>query len=148
LAAAVPCVGILFAVSKKLLPIVRWKPVKHSNAFNSQLYIQVDPKVPCPKAVLAQELYECLYKINPIKVIYSKTGKGARELETMSHEVEVQAAVELYGVDEAGYRRKEAVGMAAFYPFFKGFSADTLVEQMERKTPQAKAWLKRNRNKL
>jgi len=68
---------ILLGYGARFLPIIKWTTLSNANAINSQLYIEIDPSTPYPKAVLAQELYECIYKINPIKLIYSKTGKGA-----------------------------------------------------------------------
>ena len=132
----------------ELLPIVQKKHLKDANGRNSILYVQMDPDAPMYKAVLAQEIYECLYKVDPINLIRSRTTKGQRDMELMGHEVEVQAAVMLYGVKEAQYRRAEASAMQTGYDCFKGMELPEIVDAMADKTIEAQKWVARNQGRF
>jgi hypothetical protein len=147
-ASAFMVVFIATALKLELLPIVQKKHLKDANGRNSILYVQMDPDAPMYKAVLAQEIYECLYKVNPINLIRSRTTKGQREMELMGHEVEVQAAVMLYGVKEAQYRRAEASAMQGWYECFKGMELPEIVDGMMDKTNAAQSWVAKNQTRF
>jgi hypothetical protein len=67
-----------------------------------------------------------------------------RRKELMSHEIEVQAAVLLYGADADAYRLREAGGMAS-YAWLKTMTAERITAAMKRHTPAAARWVRRNR---
>lgn len=67
-----------------------------------------------------------------------------RRKELMSHEIEAQAAVQLYGADGDAYRMHEAGGMVS-YAWMKAFTAEEIRADMARHTPAAVRWVRRNR---
>jgi hypothetical protein len=69
-------------------------------------------------------------------------------MELMGHEVEVQAAVMLYGVKEAQYRRAEASGMQFGYDCFRDMELADIVDGMMEKTIEAQSWVARNHGRL
>jgi len=108
----------------KLLPIIIHKDNLKNDA-NGRNYVglvYINHTRPCWKAVLCQEIYEAMLKLNPIRffrVLFNESHK--LEMELYSHEIETQAAVYLYGVEEEDYRWKEAYVISKGY----GFNIDT-----------------------
>ena len=70
-----------------------------------------------------------------------------RRKELMSHEIERQAAVQLYGVDPEAYLDHEAGGMSG-YAWLRGMSLAEIRDGMKAHTRGALRWLKRNRRFL
>lgn len=128
------------------LPLVEKGTIKGANGRNRPLHVIIDPTVPYYKAVLAQEIWESVYKTNPINLIRSRSKKGQREMELMGHEVEVQAAVLLYGVAEASYRKIEAEVMQRGYSgLFRGVDVET---EMAKRRKKAADWVRENRSRF
>jgi hypothetical protein len=147
-AALLPALAIAIGIKTHKLPIVRWeRPDRDANGRNWPLYVMMDPKATYPLAILAQEIYESLYKTNPLNLIYTRTGEGARELELRGHEVEVQAAVRLYGASETEYRKAEARSMVQ-YKQFKGWTPDNIELAMMAHTGMAQRWVNKNVRRL
>lgn len=143
LAAGMVGVLLIYAgIKAGKLPLVEKGKIKGANGLNRPLHVIIDPTVPYYKAVLAQEVWESIHKTNPINLFKSRSKRGQRELELMGHEVEVQAAVLLYGVNEKEYRAKEAKSMTG-YKQFKGFSARSIERDMTKRTQAARKWLNR-----
>lgn len=67
-----------------------------------------------------------------------------RRKELMSHEIERQAAVQLYGVDPEAYLDHEAGGMSG-YAWLRGTSLAEIKDGMRRHTRGALRWFSRNR---
>ena len=133
-------------VRSHLLPLIEYGPLRDANGKNKPLYVQIDPTVPYYKAVLAQEVWESIHKTNPINLIRSRTKKGQRDMELMGHEVEVQAAVLLYGITESTYRRIEAETMQRGYGgIFKGVDVET---EMAKLSGKARAWVVENKGRF
>jgi hypothetical protein len=146
-AALLPALAIALGLKTHKLPIVRWQSLKGANGRNWPLLVIMDPEAPYPLAVLAQELYEAEYKVNPLNLIASLTGEGARELELRGHEVEVQAAVRLYGASETAHRQSEAKALTT-YPQFKGWTLEQLEMGMMEHTGSAMRWVAKNIRRL
>lgn len=69
-----------------------------------------------------------------------------RSMEYMGHEIEVQAAVMLYGADETATRRREATSMVRLgssYSFLHGFTPDQATAAMARLAPKAAEYVRR-----
>jgi hypothetical protein len=147
-AALLPAAVIAIGIKTHKLPIVRWQSLKGANGRNWPLLVIMDPEATYPLAVLAQELYEAEYKVNPLQLIYTRTGEGARELELKGHEVEVQAAVRLYGASETEYRKAEARSMAVGYKQFAGWEPDNIELAMMGHTSMAQRWVSKNIDRL
>lgn len=112
-----------------------------SNGRNNAFRIRIK-RGPYQAAVYAQELFEFGYKWRRLHVFLNK-----REMELMSHEIEVQAAVLFYGVDEVQYRRREAGGMPA-YPWLKGLSPVVIEQEMLDRSVAAREWVQKRRAKI
>lgn len=146
-------VGIVAAlhIARKMgkLPRVTWGTLPGKNGTNNLFSVKVDPAAKYPLAVLAQELYESDYKWHP-RVIAVRLSKAAqREMEYRGHEVEVQAAVELYGADEDAHRRDEGEVMHYGYDgIFKHLLVPEIISEMEKHTIMAKQWVQDNKDRL
>lgn len=137
---------IVGGIKSRHLPLVEKGAIKGANGRNRPLHVIIDPTVPYYKAVLAQEIWESIYKTNPINLFKSRSKSGQREMELMSHEIEVQAAVLLYGVDEATYRKIESSAMQRGYGgLFKGVDVET---EMARLRSDAARWVRDNRGRF
>lgn len=139
-----PVALIALGAKTRLFPIVRWGKLDGANGRNWPLFVYMDKRANYPLAVLAQEIYESNYKLNPIKLLKTRWGEGARDLELRGHEVEVQAAVRLYDVPEIAYRRLEASAMAAYYPQFDDMTSEDIEVAMLTHTPMARRWVAGN----
>lgn len=128
------------------LPLVERGKIKGANGRNRPLHVTIDPTVPYHKAVLAQEIWESIHKTNPINLLKSRSKSGQREMELMGHEIEVQAAVMLYDVDEREYRKAEAGRMRAGYGgIFRGMDVEA---EMARLSGKARAWVVENKGRF
>jgi hypothetical protein len=100
-AALLPALAIALGLKTHKLPIVRWQSLKGANGRNWPLLVIMDPEAPYPLAVLAQELYEAEYKVNPLQPnLHPSQARAHGSWSLRGHEVEVQAAVRLYGASE------------------------------------------------
>lgn len=73
-----------------------------------------------------------------------------RQKELMSHEIEVQAASVLYGVDPNSYRIVEVSAMVAAvergsYPWLRGISKADITFEMIQRASDARAWVYKKR---
>lgn len=128
------------------LPLIERKQLDGANGRNWPLYVEIDPKAAYHKAVLAQELWEAIHKTNPINLIRSRSEKGQRTMEYMGHEIEVQAAVMLYGVAEATYRKAEAERMQAGYSGI--FEGQPVERELAARRDKARKWVRENRERF
>ena len=129
-----------------LLPITREKQLKGRNAYNRGGYVVMDPDAKPYAAIWAQECYEAMYKLNPVNsipMLFSNEPK--REMEILSHEIEVQVAGWLYGKNMEQYRWVEAQRMVRGYEsLFSKYAVDSLVRMMKYKTYFAKKWISKH----
>lgn len=126
------------------MPLTFTRRLKRGNARNWPGVIVMDPEAPLPAAVWAQECYEAEHKLNPVNLFRAALSNGARrDMEIMGHEIEVQAAVRVYGKDEAAYRADEARALTK-YGEFKGWSREKITAAMEGRSEAAARWVKRN----
>lgn len=146
-AAAAGCCLLIYAgIRAGLLPLVEKTSLKGANGKNRPLYVQIDTTADYWRAVLAQEIWESIRKTNPYHLVRSRSDDGQRELELVGHEIEVQAAVMLYDVDEREYRKAEAGRMRAGYGgIFKGRDVEA---SMVKHTPLAREWVRKNRSRF
>jgi hypothetical protein len=146
-AGLIPIILMYLGVKQGFFPIVKREKLKGANGRNWPLLVIMDPDASMYKAVLAQEIYESIHKTNPINLLKTRSGKGAQELELMGHEIEVQVAVLLYGVKEHEYRKREALSMKG-YKQFKGWDAERIEAEMQKKTNEAKKWVSKNHKRF
>ena len=131
-------------------PSIHLADLDGRNAKNNAFRVVVDRDAPFRAAVLAQELYEAEAKRDPIRAVEVRLDHSAeRKLEIAGHEVEVQAAVLLYGQDEDAYRAKEAASMHRGYDgLFRDMPGAEIIAAMEARAPSARQWVERNRARL
>ena len=129
-----------------MLPIIITRRLTGRNARNWPGLVILGEGIRYPAAVCAQEVYESRWKLNPVNLLRRAVSESARrEMEIMGHEVEVQAAVRIYGAVEIAYRAKEAAAMIRGYDgLFQGFSARGLEAAMADKADKAQRWVSRN----
>lgn len=128
------------------LPLVEKASIKGANGRNWPLYVEIDTKAAYWRAVLAQEIWEAIHKTNPINLIRSRSKRGQRDMEYMGHEIEVQAAVMLYGVAEATYRKAEAERMQAGYSGL--FQGQPVEHELAARRSKAREWVAGNRERF
>jgi hypothetical protein len=116
-----------------------------ANARSQGLTIWIKRGIKCIAAVWAQEYFEVYYRLShPFGVLFSRN-KTFREMELQSHEIETQAAVEYYEMDEEAYRLKEAKDMKKGYNWFYGMSVKEITESMLQRKHSALEWIHKNR---
>ncbi|MDS9468592.1 hypothetical protein RGQ15_13565 [Paracoccus sp. MBLB3053] len=99
-----------------MFPIVIRRRLEGANGRNWPGLVLLDPSAPYPAAVLAQEAWEAMHKLNPANLLRIRISPDwRRDFEIMGHEVEVQAAALLHGVSAPAYRAREAETMRAGY---------------------------------
>lgn len=128
-------------------PITRERELVGANATNRWPgIITLDPDAPDRAAIWAQEAYEVQRKLNPAGLALVRLDTSQRrDMELTSHEIETQAAVRLYGRDEAAYRAKEARSLHGGYDgIFAGMTPAQLEAAMRDRTPEARAWVDRH----
>lgn len=133
-----------------MFPIVIRRPVKGANARNWPGLVILDPEARFPAAIVAQEAWEAIYKLNPFTLLVTRLSRSARRrMEIMGHEVEVQAAALIYGKVASAYRGAEARSMHAGYDgLFAGHSVIRIEAAMEAVSDEANRWVRRNIQKI
>ena len=133
-----------------MLPITIRASRKGANGTNWPGFVILDPDAPQPAAVWAQEAYEALHKLNPFNLILTRLSRSARrEMEIMSHEIEVQAAVAVYGDTEGARRLREAGSMARGYKGLFSIMGERGVEQaMAACADDARRFVRRHRKQI
>lgn len=112
--------------------------------------ITIDPAAPDRAAVWAQEAYEVERKGNPAGLALVRLDTShRRDMELTSHEVETQAAVRVYGRDEAAYRAKEARSLHGGYDgIFAGSTPARIEAAMRDRIPEARAWVENHLDQI
>ena len=133
-----------------LLPITREKQLKGRNAYNRGGYVVMDPDAKPYAAIWAQECYEAMYKLNPINALKVRfSDKARRKMEIMGHEIEVQVAGWLYGLNKDEYRKEEVQRMINGYRgLFGGYTVASLVQMLEARSYSANKWISENKQKI
>lgn len=140
-------VALIYAgIKSGRLPLVEKTSIKGANGRNWPLFVQIDTSAAYWRAVLAQEVWEATHKANPINLIRSRSKKGQRDMEYTGHEIEVQAAVMLYGVAEATYRKAEAGRMQAGYSGL--FENQPVERELAARRSKALEWVRDNRERF
>lgn len=124
-------------------PFIFKRRLKNANGRNWPGIVVINPDAPYPAAVLAQEWWEAMHKLNPLNLLRVLLSSSARrKMEIMGHETEVQAAAELYGLDALDYRRKEARAMKSGYDgLFGAIPVDEIEQGMRDRSGEALAWV-------
>jgi len=121
-----------------------------SNARNWPGYILIKRGIKHSAAVWAQEFYEAQLKLNPVntlKVVFSSDFR--RDMEIMGHEIEVQAAVAIYDVNEEVYRSKEARDLTRYDEFRdKKMTREQVYALMENVRLEARKFVKQNMKEI
>jgi len=133
-----------------MLPVVTFRHrLENANGRNWPGLIVIDPAAEMRAAVWAQEAFEANWKLNPWNLLRRTfTARGREEMEVMGHEIEVQTAVLLYGVDGLEYRSKEARVLS----YYKGLWRNVAMQNrgrhitilMENVSQEALSWVKKN----
>ena len=132
------------------MSIIIHKELDGANGKNWPGFIILDPNNKHPAAVFAQEYYESLYKLNPANLLAVRFNKNARrEMEILSHEIEVVTASIIYDLDQNLYRFKEATAMTKGYDgLFKNYSVQGLVQAMRLKSDKARNFFNAHRSRI
>lgn len=132
-----------------ITPIIIERHIDGANGRNWPGFVMLDPRAHYKAAILAQEWYEAVYKLNPwhaFRVLVSDNAK--RRMEIIGHEMEVQAAHEIYNAPVGKYRWKEAERMKAGYDgLFDQYSLPGLVYAMKQHE-WCRRWVLRRLRKL
>lgn len=133
-----------------MLPIIIRRKLSGRNATNWPGLVILGKGVAQPAATLAQEVRESRWKLNPLNLAARLMSDSARrDMEIMGHEVEVQAAVLIYGADEDATRAREAGSMLRGYDgLFNGYSRPGLILAMLGCRSAARKWVDRNKRLL
>jgi len=129
-----------------MFPIVITKRLTGKNATNWPFLVVLNKELEFPAAIAAQEIWESRHKTNPVNLVKVLSSKNKRrEMEYMGHEVEVAAAVELYGEDERSYRRMEAEMLQRGYKgLFDHLTVEQIESEMKKRSREAKKWVAEN----
>ena len=133
-----------------MFPIIIRRALSGANGRNWPGVVLISPDAPLPAAVLAQEAWEAMHKLNPINMIRVRLSRRARRrMEIMGHEVEVQAAALIYGesVEKTRYREISAM-LTGYGDLFAGRTRGQLRAAMESVSDDASRWVRRRRNKI
>lgn len=132
-----------------MFPILIYRRLNGANGRNWPGFVILDPKAPLAAAVAAQELWEALWKLNPVNLLLRFLPRYRRRMETISHEVEVQAAAMLYGLNVDTYRFREASRMTLGYGgLFEDLTPEQLNDEMRKYSQRAKTWVRTNQKRL
>lgn len=138
-----------------MFPIVRYvddDKLGGANARNWPGYVQVKRNVPNRAAVVAQEAWESMHKMDPINLmfrVFLRSKKDRRKFEYMGHECEVQAAVLIYGHNVNHYRTAEAMALHRGYDgLFAHMTVEQIAAEMRARSEKAKAWVRANLHHL
>ena len=150
----VPGAFVVLSIAGRLWnPKVKWETLHGKNGENSLFHIAVDPDARYARAVLAQEIAERRWKwargfgIPGLQLILQNVPAMGRAMELWGHEVEVQAAALIYGVDETQKRRNEARSMSEYSGYeFKssGWPSDRIEREMAKRAAKARKWVRKN----
>ena len=126
------------------------RSLDRGNARNWPGVVVMEPGLEYPAAVWAQEYYEAKLKLNPANTIKFVFSAGfRRDMEILGHEIEVQAAVAIYRVDEEDYRRKESEDLAKYDDFKdKNMKPKQIYVLMENVTAEASRFVKNNKREI
>lgn len=133
-----------------MFPIVQYvnDDAFKANARNWPGFVQVKRNVPYRAAVVAQEAWESMHKMDPLKLfhrVFLRSDNDRREFEYMGHEIETQAALILYGARQVPYRTREAMSMRGGYDgIFNRISITDIEKEMRARSPKAKLWIYAN----
>lgn len=132
-----------------MIPIIIRRPLTGANGRNWPGVVILNPDAQLPAAVLAQEWWEAVWKLNPLNLILRFLPRYRRRMEVMGHEVEVQAAALIYGLDATAYRQAEAARMQRGYAgLFDGWPTMRIEAEMRRNSHRATRWVAKRRRKL
>lgn len=93
---------------------------------------------------LARHIFESMWKDNPINLIANLfTNSNKRKMETMGHEIEVQASSILYGLEENPIRgQKSRQLMPPNYDgVFQNMTEEEISFEMRQYSSEAKTWV-------
>lgn len=115
----------------------------NSNGRNWPGIVFINPETLYPAAILAQEWYESIFKLNPWNFIRTRIFEShRREMEIIGHEIEVQAANLIYNVSSTKYRNFEAQVMREGYDgLFMNMSHSEIVKKMKNESDFAFNWV-------
>lgn len=103
-------------------------------------------------AIVAQEAWESMHKMDPVKLffrVFKRSKQDQREFEYMGHEVEVQAAALIYGVDANEYRLNEAKRMHGGYNnLFAHLSHKEIAMELRARSGKANRFVNEHLDKL
>lgn len=133
-----------------MIPIILKRDLDGANGRNWPGLVILDPDCPRPAAVLAQEWWESIFKLNPLNLIQTRTSEAARrKMEIRSHAIEVAAEVLIYEANENATLHREARSMRAGYDdLFEDMSVSAVVAAMVKERRDAHAWVKARIEKL
>lgn len=123
-----------------------------ANARNWPGLVHLKRGIRYPAAVLAQEAWESMHKMDPVKLlfrVFKRSDADRREFEYMGHECEVQAAWIIYGLEPARYRPAEAKRMQRGYDgLFKKMSVALIESEMRERSYKAERFVRDNISNL
>jgi hypothetical protein len=137
-----------------MLPVITLsKKLNGANGRNWPGIVIIDPAAEMRAAVWAQEMYEATWKLNPWNLLRRTfTARGREEMEIMGHEVEVQAAVLLYGVDAIEYRSLEVWALSHYKGLWRSIPVQDrprhITGLMVDVSDKAKAWVQTNLDQI
>lgn len=132
-----------------ITPIIIERRIDGANGRNWPGVVMLDPDAPYRAAVLAQEWFEAVHKLNPWHMFRVAVSDNARRhMEIIGHEMEVHAASEIYRAPINKYRWKEAARMKTGYDgLFDQYSTAGLVYAMKQHT-WCRRWVMQRLGKL
>lgn len=123
-----------------------------TNARNWPGLVKVRRGLQFRAAIVAQEAWESMHKMDPVKLffrVFKRSKQDQREFEYMGHEVEIQAAILIYGVDAVEYRRNEALRMKEGYNgLFGHLSVNAIVAELRARSGKANRFVNQHLEKL
>ena len=123
-----------------------------ANARNWPGLVHLKRGIKYPAAVLAQEAWESMHKMDPVKLlfrVFKRSDDYKCEFEYMGHECEVQAARIIYGVEPASYRLAEAKRLQRGYDgLFKKMSVALIESEMRERSEKAERFVRNNISNL
>lgn len=133
-----------------MLPIIFERRIRGANGRNWPGVVVMHPDAPLPAAVLAQEWWEAMHKLNPLNALrVAFSSHARRRMELTSHEVEVQAAAIIYGKDRHDYRVAEVDRMKRGYDgLFDAVTRAQMRAAMEAMSDEARRWVRQKVDKL
>ena len=131
-----------------MFPIVKYVKDLGPNGRNWPGLVHVRKGLPYPAAVVAQEAWESMHKMDPIKLfhrVFKRSDQDQREFEFMGHEIECQVMHLLYGVRLDSARQSEALSMKGGYDgLFQNMSIARIKMELEARQEKALKWVNKN----